>query len=317
MATTPKLVRKTVIGVKIETTQGTAATVGATDFMLAEDVQITPSVEMLERNYYRDSLDTIASVAGKRLYDISFKTELKGSGTAGTAYAPLGALIQACGFLETDGASDVTYAPTSAAVTNFFGPGKSVTIEIYKDGIKHVAAGCLGNMKIAAEVNKYAYCEFSMKGVYAAPTDATAGTQTYLAQKPAVVVGATLSLAGLSAVASKLEIDCGNDVIERPDLSAATGLKGFMISGRKPVGSCDPEMETIAAHPFWANLLAGTEASTSIVIGATAGNIVTITLPKTQYTAAPYGDRNGILTFDLGLQFNRSTADDWCSIVFT
>lgn len=319
MATTPKLVRKTVIGVKTETTQGTPATLAATDFLLAEDVNIKPSVEMLDRNYYRTSLDSIASVAGKRLYDVTLKTELKGSGTAGTVYAPLDALIQACGFTSTPSAGvSVTYAPTSAAASsNFFGPGKSCTLEIYKDGIKHVVAGAMGNMKIVAEVTKYGYCEFTLKGVYAAPTDASAGTQTYLAQKPAVVVGASLSLAGLSAIATKFEIDCGNEVVERPDLSAATGLKGFMISARKPVGSCDPEAETIATHPFWANILASTEASSSLVIGATAGNIVTITLPKTQYVDAPYGDRNSILTFDVSLQFNQNTGDDWVSIVMT
>jgi hypothetical protein len=92
---------------------------------------------------------------------------------------------------------------------------------------------------------------------------------------------------------------------------------GFMISGRDPVGSCDPEMDSIANHPFMANLLAGTEAQSSIVIGATAGNIVTITLPKTQYMDIGYGDRDGILTGELALQFNQNAGDDWISIAMT
>ncbi len=314
-----KLVRKTVIGVKTETTQGTAATLAATDFMLAEDVKIKPVVEMLDRNYYRSTLSPIASVAGKRMFDLTFKLELKGSGSAGTVYAPIDACIQACGFTSTPSAGvSVTYALTSApASANFYGPGKSATFEVYMDGIKHVMAGCLGNMKITAEVNKYAYLEFTFKGIYAAPTDGSAPTQTYLAQKPAVVVSAALSLAGLSAVASKFEIDLGNEVVERPSLSASTGLLGFVISARKPVGSCDPEAETIAAHPFWANILASTEAASSIVVGSVAGNIVTITAPKTQYTAAPYGDRNSILTFDVALQFNQNAGDDEVLIVMT
>jgi hypothetical protein len=319
MATTPKLTRKTVIGVKTETTQGTPASLAATDFFLAEDVNIKPSVEMLDRNFYRTSLDSIASVAGKRLYELSFKTELKGSGTAGTIYAPIDALIQACGFTSTPSAGvSVTYAPSSAAASSsFFGPGKSCTFEVYRGGIKHIMAGAIGSMKISVEVNKYAMLEFSFKGVFATPSDNDPGTTTFLAQKPAVVVAASLSLAGLAAIATKFDIDCANEVVERPDLSATTGLKGFMISGRKPSGSCDPEMETVAAHPFIANLLAGTEAQSSLVIGATAGNIVTITLPKTQYTGAGYGDRNGILTGDIPLQFNQSTGDDWMSMVMT
>ena len=70
MSTTPKLVRKTVVAVKTETAQGTAATIGATDFMLAEgDVALKPVVEMLNRDHYRASLDSIASVAGLRSYE--------------------------------------------------------------------------------------------------------------------------------------------------------------------------------------------------------------------------------------------------------
>lgn len=319
MGTTPKLVRKTVVAVKTETTQGSAATIAATDFILAEgDVQLKPVVEMLARDHYRASLDPIAAVAGKRMYECTIKTELKGSGTAGTAYAPLGALLQASGFTETVNAgTNVIYAPSSTPVANFYGPGKSCTVEIFKDGVKHQLVGCMANAKFTIEVNKYAYVEFSVKGVYAAPSDTSPGTMTYLSQKPAVVVGASLTLAGLSAIASKLEIDCGNEVVERPSLSAATGLLGLMISARKPVGMADPEMESVATHPFIANLIAGTEGATSVQVGATAGNICTLSLPKTQYMDVSYGDRNGILTAELSLQFNQSSGDDWLTLTMT
>lgn len=315
----PKLTRKTVIGIKQEVTQNTPVAVAATDFVLAEDVDIKPMVDQLERNYFTSSLDPNASIAGKRWYEIGFKLEAKGSGAAGTAYAPLGAALQACGFVETVVAStSVTYAPTSApASASYFGPGKSVSIEIYVDSVKHVAAGCLGTVKFSAEAGKLGMFEFKFFGVYAAPTDTAPGTQTYLSQLPAPLFTSALAIQGYSAIANKIEVDVANTVSQRPDTRSATGLLGFLITERQPVGSIDPELDTVALFDIWAKLLASTEGTLSFALGGTAGNIITFSQPKTQILPFSYGDRNAIRTAELALKFNRSTGDDWTSIVFT
>ena len=315
----PKLTRKTVLGAKTETTQGTPVAITATDFILVEEVSLTPSFDLIERNFYRTSLDRIKSISGKRWVELTFKTELKGSGAAGTAYTPLGALIQACGFTEAISAGvSVTYAPTSAPASgSFFGPGKSCSIEVYMDSDKHIISGCIGSVKLSAEVGKIAMLEFTFKGVYAEPTDAAPGTQTYNTLQPPVVINSTVSVMGTALILNKFEVDVANEVTERLSVAATTGLMGFMITGRKPVGSIDPELDTVSAFNFWNKLSANTEASSSIVITGGAGNIITATLPKTQLTAIPYGDRNGIRTVEAGLQFNQNSGDDWLSLVFT
>ena len=85
------------------------------------------------------------------------------------------------------------------------------------------------------------------------------------------------------------------------------GILFWVFSGGTELKNAPPKNKTIVV--FGDSLVEG--------VGATAGNIVTITLPKTQYTDAPYGDRNGILTFDVGLQFNQNSGDDEISIVMT
>lgn len=315
-----QLAKKTVIGVKAETTQGTAVAVTATDFILAEDVQWKPVGEMIDRNAERSSLDSLKSILGRYYVEVTFKTEVKASGSAGTAYAPLGAAIEACGFDESISAGvSVTYAPISSAPSaNFLGPATSVSLEVYEDGLKHVVEGCVGNMKLVLVAGKIAFYEFTFRGEYAIPTDASPGTQTYLAALPPIVQSATLSLMGSAIVAENFEIDCGNEIAERPDFNSAAGINGFLITGRKPVGTLDPESQAnVAAFPYWSKWTAGTEASTSIVVGATAGNITTITMPKTQIRELSYGDRNGMLVMPIGLQFNQSTGDDWIGIVQT
>ena len=240
----PKLFNKIVIGIKTETTQNTPATVVATDFLLAEGVEITPVGEQIARNYRRNSLDKIGHVIGKKNYDVKFKIEIKGSGTRGTAYAPLGAALQACAFVETvNAATSVVYSRSSSQVSaNFFTLGKSCTIEIYRDGHKHVIAGCAGNGKItASKSGEIVYLECDFKGIYLDPTDAAAPTQTYSAILPPKFENATISIEGVAHTLSKFDLDFGNVTTLKEDASASSGVGGFMVTDWAPKGSCDPE----------------------------------------------------------------------------
>jgi hypothetical protein len=315
----PKLSKLTTVFVKTETTQGSAATTAATDALLVEDFSEEPVQELFQRPFYGSSLDSRTALVGKTAWNIKFKTELKNGGTRGTIYAPLDACLQAVGLTSTaTPATSVVYAPSSAAASaNFYGPGKSLTIEWYRNGVKHVAAGCIGKMKITFKAGAVCYFEFEFKGVYAAPTDADPGTATYVTTLPPLGVSATLSLQSVSAIVENLSIEDGNDVVERPSLSAATGILGYMIAGRAPKGAIDPEMESLATHAIFTKLTTPTEGALTLTLGGTSGNIVAISCPKVQYTGIKYADRNGILVSQLDLQLNRSTGDDWLTLTLT
>jgi hypothetical protein len=316
-----------VLGIKVETTQNTPATLAATDFMLAQDVSVKPVPEYLPREYRRASLDKLASLVGKIYVDVNFKMELKGSGTAGTAYAPLSNALQASGFAETIVAvTSVTYAPISApASTSFFTIGKSCTVEYYegstttRTGLKHIVKGCVasGGPKLVLEAGKIPMVEFTFRGLYVAVTDAVAPSATYSAILPSIVQSANFSFHGFSAIISKLEIDGGGVIAERLDVSSVYGLKGFALVDRDPKGSIDPESDLVANFDFYGKMASAANDSMSVVVGATAGNIMTITTPKAQFAGLDPADRNSMRTFQLPLKFNQSTGDDWISIAFT
>lgn len=322
-----RLTRKQAILIKQETTQGTAATPSAsTDGLLVEALEFTVDAEQLTRDYFRASLDSIASVTGKRSASVKFTTELKGSGTRGTAsiagYTAMDAAIQACGFTSTVVAStSITYAPTSApASASFFGPGKSVTIEVYKDGVKHQIVGAVGNMKISAESGQYPKVEFDFKGMYVAASDASVPTLTLAGTLPLPVAweSSTITVHGsTAAIIDKIEIDAANTLTQRDDPRVANAVKGFVITGRAPKGSVEIEAETGSVFDAWSKLIGNTEASTSVSFGATNGNIVTLTMAKSQVVSNSYGDRGGIMTYTTGLQYNQNTGDDWLSFVVT
>lgn len=313
-----QLTRKQAVGIKVETTQGTAVTLAETDFTHAYDVSITPMVELLPQKYVSTSLSRFRDLPGKKYYEIEFTLPLKGSGTAGTAVAPLGAALQASGWIETDGTSDVAYGLASApASANFYGPGKSCTVKIYQDGMLHVAAGAMFNMTWDVVAGQIVGIKFTGKGAYAAVTDAAFPTVTALTNDPPVVKSAAAQVQAYAATFGKISFDLGIELAEIPDVSSANSILGFQITGRDVKGSFDPLRVLVATHDFFGKMMSGAESTLTIAIGATAGNIITITAPKVQYGQIKPADNNGLASLDVPLLFNRNTGDDELVITFT
>src|SRR3989339_1845474 len=104
--------RKTVILAKIETNYGEDANPAAdADGLLVSEVELEPIGEVLERDIYQDTYSKEPHKIGAKEYNLSFKFELKGSGSLGVA-PKVGKLFQACGMSENiipD--TSVTYGP--------------------------------------------------------------------------------------------------------------------------------------------------------------------------------------------------------------
>jgi hypothetical protein len=312
--------KRKVIGIKAETTQGTAVACTATDFLLAENIEVDIQPEFLERNPQRITFDTLAHVVGKKTVTVKFKHELKGTGTAGTvttSFTPLDAAIQACGFSSVFGTGIGTYAPLTTAISNFL-RFKTVSIEVFIDGLKHIIAGCVGTFKISAEVNKIPTIEFTFYGTYAAPSDTAFGTFTPLTVVPVVWQNSTILVHGTALNIKKWEIDCGNKIeLDEDPTVGKNGIGGWQINGRDPKGSM--EILTVALSVFnpLSIMSLGTAASASWTVGATAGNIVTVTMPATQLADPKYGEIAGSVTQSIPLIFRGTTGDNWIAMVLS
>lgn len=301
--------------VKEETEYGTDPTpTAAANAMLASEVSFKEVSEPAERAGSSVSLSPLASKLGAISCEITFKMELKGSGTKGTA-PRIGDLFEACG--RTEGAvagSSVSYLPHSTT-------GKSVTIYWYKGGSRlHKITGARGNAKLVMAANKVAMVEFTMKGLYTAPTDASFPSGTaYEATVAPVCKGQSLSFNSVtSLVVENSEIDFGNNVALRTSKIATNGIVGVEITSRKPTLSINPESVTIATLDLRALMLTTPVAYTE-VIGATAGNIITLSVPKANLQVPEYGEREGITTETLKCDCTKSAdaGNDEISIIFT
>lgn len=307
----PKLVKREIILLKIETTQGTdAVPAAATDSLLVEDIGWSfAGARMVERNPVKGSLGRFQSVFAGTLMEMTFMAEIKGSGSAGVA-PEIGPALRACGLLETIVATtSVEYEPASTG-------HESATIYYYEDGSLYKILGAFGTVNMNLPTGEIGKVEFTFTGHVVGPVDAALPTGVYDDVVPAPVINAPFSALGFSAIISALNLDVGNEIATPPSMSASDGYSDVLITDRDMAGSFNPEATTVAVKDFIGEWKSGaTGAINSGNIGATAGNIYALSIPTGYYREVGPGDRDGLRTYEIG--FAADGDDSAFSLLFT
>lgn len=297
---------------KIETIYDTdSAPSAASDSMLAIDPKIKEIVDPVRRPAQVGSLSRLGSVAGSKYAEISFSMELKGSGTAGTA-PRIGALLRACGMGNVVvSATSNTYSPESAGF-------ESVTIWLYIDGRVHKVTGCRGDWKIKCEAGQMAMAEFTFKGRYADPALLALATPTLETTTPQVCKSCLFTYnSRTSLVVKNAELEINNTVAMRPSLNDANAIAGFEITDRDPFLTINPECTIETSYNFRGDALNQNLRAVSWVVGATAGNIITFTVPQWNPYWPEYEDRDEILVEKIKGEAVLTSGDDDLNIKFT
>ncbi len=299
---------------KIETTYNTdAVPAAATDAVLIENLQVSLAGRRAERTPIRTSLAGVSSRYAGTLMQITFDTEIRGSGAAGTA-PDTSALFQACGFAETVVVStSVTYAPTSTPTLH-----KSLSIYVYRDGKLYKVTGCRGSFSVNLTTAAVGKISWTFQGHLVSETDATLASPTFDTTVAPTLKGVSFTVGAYSAVISALSFDMANAVAMPDNIAATDGYGEIRITARNLTGSFDPEDVLVATHNFLSIWQGDTQAALATgTIGTTAGNRYAISMPKVVYTEIGHGDRDGISTRDVQFHADETTADDEISIVFT
>jgi len=301
---------RTQLALKVEETEGTAETLTVSEMILHSNGKFNPDTPVHQRPMRSSSLSPFASVPGARSASIEFDIELKGSGTAGTAPEWAPALL-GCGFAETvDAGVSVTYLPASSSIGSY-------TLALYEDGMIHKIWGARGTVKLVLKNGEPGALSFSFTGADFSVADGALLSPTYQSTLPPAFLSAQLTIDSYAALLSSLEIDMANALGLRPDANKSSGYFSTIISSRLPIMTFDPEKVLVATYDFYGKLRSGNEGALSMVIGATAGNICTLTAPKVQYTKIDEAEREGIRSLGIDCQLNRSSGDDEISIAFT
>lgn len=313
-----RLIVKTTIWAKIESSYGVDPTASGTDAVLAEDVQWSfEGARMNERPATRPGMAKLQYVYGGTLCQLSFAVELKGPGSAYAAATrpEMDALLRACGFgatiVTTPGSESATYKPVSSAF-------ESCAIYFRRDGKEMKLLGCRGNVEFTLEAGARGMAKFTMTGHVSADADVAMGTPTYDSALPPPVLNAPLAIGVYSAKVQSLAFSPNNQIGLVGDISAADGFGEIQITGRDTSGTINPEDPLVATYPFIANYKAGTTAAlTSGLIGATQYNRYTVSFPGVYWREVAPGDREGLATLDLTFGALESSGDDEVAIAFT
>lgn len=287
-----QLTRRNVILAKIESTYGSdpTPTVGSNAVRVI-DLDLKVMKPPVERPTQQQSLARRPSKLGEEFYEVNFKIEVVGSGSAGTA-PRAGALLRACGFSETivtGGSPVVKYRDIN---TSF----ESVTIWAYLGGRLHKIVGCVGNVKGVCEAGKQIFLEFSMMGLKGAtpaitsvPTNATydedGGGSVPICKNGTFSYNNKTTL-----VTPMMDFDLQNTVTKRPSLSATEAIAGYEITDRNMVASINPETQIETSYDFYGDTLTNQRE-----LSYTAGSIITFTATKFNPYSPEFEDVEGIL----------------------
>jgi hypothetical protein len=307
------LTRKRLIQVKKEATYGTDSVPTGTDALLVRNLEITPiEADVVGRDLIRPYIGNSPQLLANTRVSLTFQVELAGSGTAGTA-PRFGAILQACGMSETIVATtSVTYAPVSSAFS-------SATIYFNNDGIRHILTGCRGTYALSAEVGQIPTLDFTMIGVYNAPTDTALPAVTYSAQASPLIFrqGNTsgfqfFSYAGLL---QSVSFEIGNENVYR---ELVGGTKEVLITNRAPSGTVMIEAVSLATKDFFNIAQTETTGNLTFLHGTTAGNRVTFTANQCDITNPTYGDQDGVQMLSVPFVAVPTTAgNDEMALAFT
>ena len=317
-----RLIKKTVILAKVETTTGTdAVPTGAANAIKAFDMSVsaleltTVQVETLS-SYFGGAM----TLPGTSFMKCSFSVLLAGAGLAATAPA-WGALMLACASSESTGLTApnrVEYLPATDTL-------KTCSIYYYDDGVVHKLLGCFGSPKLSAKAGDKAMLTFDFVGVDGGSTAAVNATAVFSAWKDPVAITAanvtdiklgctyaTGALTGGTAYNSNgLTLDWGNQVDFAPMLTT----EEVVLSGRKIKGGYGVDLSAAQEVALKAAIKARTLQSMGFVIGKTSGNQIMLHAPAMVQTGYKTAELKGKRIFDVSFELDPVAGNDELRII--
>ncbi len=296
-----RLIRKTAILAKIETTYGTDATpTGVDNALVVSNLSINPlNAQNVDRAIIRAYLGASEQLVGTNYVEMGFDIELVGSGVLGEAPA-WGPLMRSIGFAETvTEDTRVDYTPVSDVF-------ESATIYWYDDGVLHKGFGARGTATMDLTVGQKPVISFKFVaingGIAAASNpattltawrvpqiviDANSGNLTFGATHAAVV--APVLVGGTPYPSQGLTIDLGISAPFEPLL----GEESVPITDRQITGSIKLKQTAAQEVSMYTDVLATTKRSIGLVHGTVANDKVLVFMPSVQLTEPTKEELNG------------------------
>ncbi len=293
----------TAIKVGIESPKGTEFI--TTQAIYVEDLQINPTGSFIRRNGSGIFLgNTEPGVIGGRMGKCTFTSELRGTGAGGMELG-LAILLQACGFLKTLEVYNTH---------SLFSAQKTITIEVWEDGVLKVLYGAGGTFTMEGEEGQRILFRFDFDGIYKDDSDEGVPAYSPSSAAPIMFGGGSFAYDGESQMISKFSLDAGMVVSPKQDVAGPGGVTYSFQSTHDPVVSWDPEANLVATDNVHGDWVAGNEGVMQLVM-ADASDTFTLAMILVQYKEIPEGTRNNLRIYESAGQCRNSSGND--SIILT
>ncbi|MEK0082864.1 phage tail tube protein [Benzoatithermus flavus] len=300
----PRFQTQQVLLARVEAAYGQdPAPTASADALLVFDLQHRIQSTEIARRPVKPSEGSLASLYADQFVTLSFRTDLAGSGTPGTAPA-WGKLLRGCKMAEL-------ITPGVKAQYRFVvGSPESLGFYYYLDGELHKVLGSRGTFTIEAPTNQIPSIRFDFTGLYAPPSAAAVPTPTLGTWKEPVPVNknnTTCTLHGLASVVSAFQIQAGLSPKHR-DL---IGGRDVQYSGQRSTrGSITVEAPPVATRSWRDVADARTLDALQLTHGTTAGNIVEVSCSKVQPLQPQDSFQDGILYQQMALVICEGGVDE-------
>lgn len=290
--------------VKMHTVYGTDPNpTPAADAIQANEVRYKPVVSnKARRNLIKGTMGHQGVILTGVHSTISFRVELAGSGTAGTAPA-WGPLVRACGMAEViTAATDVQYNPISKL-------HEACAIYFIMDGRKHVMLGCRGTFTLNLTPNDIPSFEFTFTGLIGTVADVPVVPGDYskfIDPLPVSPENTTFSLGGYAGGTEGITFNIGNQI--QPDI--IINSKAIRQVNREMTGTAIMRSTDLATMN-WIARMRGHQLNAMIgQHGTVAGNIIKVSAPKVQVEDLDYTQTNNLNNESLQLIYQPDQGND-------
>lgn len=313
--------RSKFIAVKKEVTYGVDVTPAATDAVQTSNLTITP----FAGNLVSMDIDTTA-LGNSPQFNVnphvqcSFDVYIQNSGTAGTAPA-WEALLEACRFDSTNGASDHVFTPNSDPSPD------SVTIYYYVGAGSqqqlHAVTGARGTVSFSMGVGGLPKMSFSFIGIRQTVIDTggspvTGDISDYVNPEAVNFTNTTtytidgFTIAG-GMVAEGMTLDMNNELIFRNVIGQAQAI----CNDRAPTATFAIEAPDLTTKNFFSKMVAGTTFAANVKHGTAAGKYTDFSYPKLQCNTIDFSDSDGALIYTLNCVVLPNSGNDEVTITLT
>lgn len=302
----------------LESTYGTIPTIAGSDAILV--VGDPPDFDPLG-NAVSSDRNAVRALTNARLAPrvagaaptFNFRTELKGSGAAGTA-PRIGRLLRACGFVETVNAGVSVVYTLRANNTTY----ESLAVYHWKGPVRYGLAGGRGTFSIVGENSENLAIEFQFTFQSLIKGDVAQLTPTFETTGPLPFLAADfLTLGGANPAFTSFGLDLQQEIPIGRNANSASGVGSIRCGARQIQVTLNPQKSTLATKDWLADVLAGTSSALSLALGS-AGNQVTIAMPKLVPSGLGFGDTEGLRTEDMTfIAEDNAAVNDELTITFT